>query len=108
MKVIVDLLTLMLKVSDWKGGLQMRLQMPRRDQDDSVLEEGNDVLPEPLREEVLGYFLGFLEGYISVGPMQEFERRYAYSGIAVMRYGVKDGVPFDEAKSESCTQQGDR
>jgi hypothetical protein len=95
---LTEPVTLLLEVSDWKGGPQMELRMPRRGEGDYVLEEGNDLLPEQLRGEVLGFFLGFLEGYIATGPLQEFERRYAYGGLKGRRYGVQNGTPFDEVQ----------
>jgi hypothetical protein len=97
---------LLLRVADWKGGLELELRMQLRGGPDTfdVLEDGSDVLPANLRVEVLGFFLGYVEGLASSGvPLGDFEREYAYDGLKGLRYGVRGGVPFDEARRSASS-----
>lgn len=91
---------LLLRVADWKGSLELQLRGPwRRGQDSRQgLEDVNDVLPADLRVQVLSFFLGYVEGVASRTPLPDFEREYAYGEVQGLRYGVNDGVPFDEAQ----------
>jgi len=91
---------LLLRVADWKGDLELQLRMQRRGGPDShdVLEDGSDVLPADLRVHVLTFFLGYVEGLASGAPLGDFEREYAYGELKGLRYGVRGGVPFDEAR----------
>ncbi len=56
------------------------------------------MLPADLRVQVLSFFLGYVEGVASRTPLPDFEREYAYGEVQGLRYGVNDGVPFDEAQ----------
>lgn len=88
---------LLTAVSNWKGSVQIELRMPRRRRDDLTLEEGDDLLPRGLREEVAGFLLGFLEGYGGTGRLHDFTRpRPAAAGAPRSRFGARSGKPFDD------------
>jgi hypothetical protein len=97
---------LLLRVADWKGDLELQLRMPRRGGPDSrdLLEDGSDLLPAELRVHVLGFLLGYVEGLASSGvPLGDFEREYVYGEQKGLRYGVRGGVPFDEARKSASS-----
>ena len=56
------------------------------------------MLPADLRVAVLTFFLGYVEGFAATAPLSDFEREYAYGEVQGRRYGVRGGVPFDEAR----------
>lgn len=90
---------LFMAVWDWKGGPSIELRMPRRDENDCVLEDGKDILTDEMRLYSLSYFIGFIEGYASSGRLHDFERTYPYGEAQGKKYGVRNGVPFDESLS---------
>lgn len=91
-----DSARLFMEVCDWKGSPDIRLRMPRRDEDDWVIEDGKDILTEQMRNYSLFYFIGFIEGYASSGPLHDFERTYPYGEYKGKTYGVRNGIPFYE------------
>jgi len=91
-----DSVYLLMEVCDWKGGPDIRLRMPRKDEDDWVIEDGKDLLTEQMRNYSLFYFIGFIEGYARTGPLHDFERTYPYGKYTGKKYGVRNGIPFDE------------
>ncbi len=90
--------TLLLEVSDWKGGPRIELSMPRQSATDIYLEAGEDVLPGPLREEVVVLFLGYVEDRRRRRALKSFERSYP-PGYEEGRYGARGGIPFDHVPS---------
>lgn len=86
---------LLLRVADWKGAVELRLSMQRRGEGDIVLEHGEDILPIELQDQVLAFFIGYLQGYLETGPLHDFERSIP-PAAGGGRYGVRDGVPFVE------------
>ncbi len=99
--------TLLLEVSDWKGGPRINLYMPRRSEDDIYLESGDEILPGNLRQEVVLLFLGWLEDRRRRRALKSFERSYP-GGYGGERYGVKHGVPFDHVRTLRHSRPGRR
>ncbi len=93
-----DALLLLIEVCDWKGGPDIRLRMPiRGGKQDEILEDGKDILTDEMRLYSLAYFLGFIKGYAKSGRLHDFERRYPYGEYQGKKYGVRNGIPFDES-----------
>ena len=88
---------LFMSVWDMKGNPSIQLRMPRRDENDCVLEDGKDILTDEMRLYSLSYFIGFIKGYASSGQLHDFERTYPYGEAQGKKYGVRNGIPFDEA-----------
>ncbi len=88
---------LFMSVWDWKGGPSIQLRMPKRNERDYVLEDGKDILTDEMQLYSLAYFVGFIKGYAESGRLHDFERTCPYGEAQGKKYGVRNGIPFDEA-----------
>lgn len=91
---------LLLGVVEQSRSLELRLRMQRRaDPDEGEAPGvGDDVLPPDLRVAVRRALLGYVQDYASRTRLPDFERAYPGFEVKRPRYGVRDGVPFDEAR----------
>jgi len=93
-----DSVLLLMEVCDWKGGPDIRLRMPiRGGKQEEMLEDGKDILTDEMRLYSLANFVGFIKGYAESGRLHDFERRYPYGEYQGKKYGVRNGIPFDES-----------
>ena len=97
----------LLELCDYKGALHATLCEPRSGPGRYLVRSADDVLPRALRQHVVLWLLGYLEGWAEKVPLPDFERAYprgctpeaggAGAERGCYRYGVRAGVPFDDA-----------
>lgn len=88
---------LVLYLRDWRGAVRTELRMPRRGPRDRRLETGDDLLPGDLRELAVRWLVDYLEDHAAITRLPDFQRAYPLGDEVAYTYGVRDGVPFDDA-----------